>query len=178
MNRKNRSNAPIVAMIFVICGSVFPASAGDAMLDSILKHFPGYHVLRLPERDPDLRVFVAQHFRNRNVSIVRADLNGDGTPDYALLLKNDDTGTTKLVVLLCSTDGRCKSVYDLDETASAAFVYLRPIGAGSELSPFDGNAHSSKLALTAVQVNYFEKGAVVLVWNRKLQKIEEVQTED
>jgi hypothetical protein len=35
-----------------------------------------------------------------------------------------------------------------------------------------------KLRSTGIQVNYFEKGKVVLHWNTKRKKIEEFQTGD
>ncbi|MGB0116868.1 MAG: hypothetical protein WCC78_15310 [Terriglobales bacterium] len=128
-----------------------------------------------------MRAFFVKHFPKDNPSLVRADFDGNGHPDYALLLRDDKTGATKLVVLLCAADGQCKNVYELDETAYAGAVYLRPVSMGSKVSQTEavsGNSPPVKLHSTGIQVNYFEKGKVVLYWNRKLQKIEEVQTED
>ena len=160
------------------------SSAGDgrgADLDSALKGFPGYHPLTLQERDPDVRTFLGQHFPKSNPSVVRADFNGDGNPDYALLLKDDKTRATKLVVLLCSADGQCKSAYEADQTTYASLVYLRPVRTGSKVSQTEaipGNIPPVKLHSTGIQVNYFEKGKVVLHWNPKRQKSDEVQTSD
>jgi hypothetical protein len=181
MNRMNRTRAWIVSLVAMLSCIVFPANADDAGLDEILKHFPADHLLKLQERDPDLRTFVAQNFPKDNASVVRADFNGDGNPDYALLLKNDRTGKTKLVVLLCSVDAQCRNVYELDETAYAGSVYLQSVSTGSNVSPskaVDRKNQPLKLSLTGIQVNYFEKGTVVLRWNPKRQKIEEVQTAD
>jgi hypothetical protein len=169
-------------MIALVWCGVPSASGGQSgSLDSILKLFPGYHLLNLQERDPDLKAFLVQHFPKSDPSVVRADFNGDGNPDYALLLKDEKSGATKLVVLLCSADGQCKNVYELDETAYASSVYLRPLSTGSKVSQTEavtGNTPPVKLHSTGIQVTYFEKGKVVLHWNRKLQKIEEVQTGD
>ena len=75
-------------------------SASDGQgtdVDSILKRFPGYHLLTLQERDPEVKAFVVRHFPKDNPSLVRADFNGDGNLDYAVLLKDDKSGATKLV---------------------------------------------------------------------------------
>ena len=87
------------------------------------------------------------------------------------------------MVLLCVSEAQCQSVYELDVTGYSEVVYLRPVAAGSGASQTeaaDTANHSSgvKLKTTGIQVTYFEKGKVVLYWNKKLKKIEEVQTED
>jgi hypothetical protein len=171
--------ALMVVLLWSLLASASDGQAGD--ISTVLKQFPGYHLLTLQERDPSLKAYIAQHFPKANPSVVRADFNGDGNPDYALLLKDDKTGAAKLVVLLCSADGQCKSVYDVDETTYASVAYLRPVSTGSKVSQTEavpGNTPPVKLHSTGIQVNYFEKGKVVLHWNRKRQKIEEVQTGD
>jgi hypothetical protein len=172
---------PVFLMALVWCVASSGSDGQSADLNSVLKQFPGYHLLTLQERDPDVKAFLRQHFPKSNPSVVRADFNGDGNPDYALLLKDDKTGATKLVVLLYSADGQCKSAYEADETTYASAVYLRPVSTGSKVSQTEatpGSTLSLKLRATGIQVNYFEKGKVVLHWNRKRQKIEEVQTSD
>src|SRR5712692_4272415 len=172
----------LVSVTALLWCVALPASDGQGTdVNSILKRFPGYHVLTLQERDSDVRAFVVRHFPKDNPSPIRDDFNGDGNPDYAVLLRDDKSGATKLVVLLCSSDNQCKSVYQLDGTAYAGSVYLRPLSMGSKISQtkaVNGDTPPVKLHSTGIQVTYFEKGKVVLHWNRKLQKIEEVQTGD
>jgi len=168
-------------MTLLWCVAVSASDGRGAEVENILKHYPGYHLLTLQERDPEVKAFVVRRFPKDNPSLVRADFNGDGNPDYAVLLRDDKSGATKLVVLLCSADGQCKSAYELDETAYAGSVYLRPMSMGSKVSQTEavnGNTPPVKLHSTGIQVTYFEKGKVVLHWNRRLQKIEEVQTGD
>jgi hypothetical protein len=172
---------PLSVTALVCCVALSASDGQGTGVDTVLKLFPGYHVLTLQERDPDVKAFLGQHFPKSNPSVVRADFNGDGNPDYALLLKDDKTGAAKLVVLLCSADGQCKSVYDVDGTTYASVTYLRPVSTGSKVSQTEavpGNTPPVKLRSTGIQVNYFEKGKVVLHWNPKRQKIEEVQTGD
>ena len=89
----------VLALVWCVALSGSDGQGTD--LNGVLKQFPGYHLLTLQERDPDVKAFLAQHFPKSNPSVVRADFNGDGNPDYALLLKDDKSGAAKLVVLLC-----------------------------------------------------------------------------
>lgn len=129
--------ASLTALVWCVALSASDGQGTD--VDSTLKRFPGYHLLTLQERDPDVKAFVVRHFPKDNPSLVRADFNGDGNPDYAVLLRDDKSGATKLVVLLCSADGQCKSVYELDETAYAGSVYLRPLSMGIKGVPDGGS---------------------------------------
>jgi hypothetical protein len=93
-------------------------------IDTILNHFPRYHVLTLAERNSDASTFIKEHFPKHNPSVVHADFDGDGHSDYAILLKDKQSGTTKLVVLLCSGGTQCKSVFDVDVTSSSGEVFI------------------------------------------------------
>ncbi len=148
----------------------------------ILSGFPGYHLLTLKELDSDARAFFLQHFPKASPSVVHADFGGDGRLDYALLLRNEKLQATKLVVLLCSEDGHCRNVYELDVSASSGSNYLRRVTRGSRVSQteaIDAN-HSAPVILkfSGIRVTYFGKAEAVLYWNEKLHKIEGVQTAD
>jgi hypothetical protein len=67
-------------MAMVVC-TVLPASTDDAGLARVLKRFPGYHLLKLQERDLEVKTFVTQHFPKDNPSVVRADFDGDSNPE-------------------------------------------------------------------------------------------------
>jgi hypothetical protein len=159
------------------------AKPAEEDLSVILSHFPGQHVLALSDLDPPTRAFFLKRFPKGDPGVVRADLDGDGHEDFALLLKDNKSKVTKLQILLCSGEGSCKGMYQLDVTPYSDLVYLRPIAVGSTVSQteaIDTNDHASpgKLKLMGIEVTYFGKGKVVLYWNRKHKKIEEVQTED
>lgn len=173
---------PLVLVILLHCSAASGAEEPDNNLDKVLKLFPGYHLLTLRERNSETRAFV-QHYPNLNPSVVHADFDGDGHPDYALLLKNDKSGTARLVVLLCPTDDSCKAVYRLQLSGYAEVTYLTPTAVGSQISQTDAvdtgpPSPSVRLRATGIRVTYFEKGEVVLYWNRKLKRIEEIQTGD
>ncbi len=155
----------------------------QAEIGSILKLFPGYHVMTLTERDTDTRTFLSQHYRESNSSVVRADFNGDGILDYALMLKYGKSPTAKFVVLFCSGDSTCRKVYELDVTGYSDSVYLKPVPVGSRASQTDAidtkdSPAPVKLRSTGIEVTYFGKAKVVYYWNKKHRKIEAVQTED
>ena len=174
---------PLALAILFCCSAASVAEEPDKDLDNVLKLFPGYHLLTLSERNSETRAFLKQHYPNRNPSVIHADFDGDGHPDYALLLKNDKSGAAKLVVLLCPTDDGCKTVYRLDLSGYAEVTYLKAASAGSRTSQTDAvdagqPGPSAKLRATGIRVSYFEKGEVVLHWNRKLKRIEEIQTGD
>jgi hypothetical protein len=155
----------------------------DSGLDAALKKFPGYHLLSLQERDSDARAYFVQHFGKSNPSVVRGDFDGDGHPDYALILKDNKTGKAKLVVLLCPAQDQCRSVYDLDVTTDAGSIYIRPIPAGTPVSQTEAiesrnPAAPLKLTSPGIRVEYFGQAEVVLYWNKRLMKIAEIQTAD
>ena len=98
------------------------------------------------------------------------------------MLRNDKSQVTKLVVLLCPEDGHCRNVYELDVSANSGSIYLRPVARGSRVSQteaIDAN-HSAPVILkfSGIRVTYLGKDEVVMYWNRKLNKIERVQTAD
>src|ERR1017187_6936222 len=90
-----------LALIFSIA---VPRGNGqsDGIDKMILDDFPGFHVLTVLERDSDTRAFILAHFAQHSPSVVRADFDGDGHLDYAVLLKNKKSGVAKFVILICS----------------------------------------------------------------------------
>jgi hypothetical protein len=143
--------------------------------------YPGYHLLRLEERDADTRAFIANHFKGSDASVVHADFDGDGYPDYAMLLKNDTSAAAKLVVLLCDAQSKCRGVYEGDITGYSEEAYVSRLPVGSRVAEAasaegENESHPVKLTNTGIQVTYFEKGSVAYYWDKKLKKIVAVGT--
>lgn len=152
-------------------------------LPEVLRLFPGYRAVSLKEFDPDTRNYLLENYPKVDPSVVRADFDGDGSPDFGLLLKNDATHVARVVILLCPARASCKAVYDLDVSQMSGIVYLRPIPPGAPVPPADDDDASSsikqtKLKTAAVELNYFGKASVVLYWNQAHKKIEEIDTSD
>lgn len=185
MDMRRRHNYVWVIAVTAIffCAAMSDAQRSKDELHIVLSGFPGYHLMTLQERNLDARTFILRHFPKNNPSVVYADFNGDGHPDYALLIRDIKSTSTKLVVLLCSKEVRCKSVYELDVTAYSGQVYIRPQPTGSRVSQTEAIEtmdHPSPVRLTSpgIEVTYFGQAKVVLYWNAKHKRIEEVQTED
>lgn len=180
-----RTGSRLLTIPFMALICSFVASAAQKPKDEVanlLSNFPGYHLMTLSERTPDTRAYILRHFPNDNPSLVHADFDGDGHPDYALFLKHNKSQTAKLVVLLCPEKDACKKVYEtVDTTESSAEVYLRPVSVGSHVSQTDAivtrdRPSPIKLRSIGLEVTYFEKAAIVYYWNKKHMKIEAVQT--
>jgi len=184
--RALRTRILLVPVTLVCCVAALGVGGQTSDIDKILSLFPGYHLLALSERTAETKAFIHQHLPKDNPSVVHADFDGDGHPDYAVLLRSNKSGATKLVVLLCSADQNCKSVFDREVTTSSSSpgeLYLRPVPPGSVVSQTDAIDTKSypapeRLNSTGIEVNYFGKATVVYYWNRKHKKIEAVQTED
>lgn len=175
---------PILVSLIVGLLCFTPISTGQqrkSSIDNIVSSFPGYHLLTLKELDSDAKTFFLQHFPKATPSVVHADFDGDGQMDYALLLRNDKSQVTKLAVLLCAEDGHCRNVYELDVSAYYGSAYLRPVSRGSKVSQTesaDTDTAPVNLKFSGIRVTYFGKGEVVLYWNEKLKKIDEIATGD
>ena len=149
----------------------------------ILDDFPGFHVLTLQERDSDTRAFILAHFAKRSPSVVRADFDGDGHLDYAVLLKNKKSGVAKFEILLCPENEHCKKACDEDITSDAGEVFIKAVPLGRHVSQTEAIDTKDypppvRLSSTGIEVTYFEKAKVVYYWNTKHKKIETIQTGD
>jgi hypothetical protein len=169
MKKHSILNAPVLATLLatLLCcvGTTTEGQQKSAVPSGVLRKFPGYHLLTLKERDPDTKAFFFGHFPKSNPSVVQGDFDGDGQQDYALLLKSDKSPMTKLAVLLCSDDEHCQNVYELDVTMYSDLTFIRP-------------ATLARSELAVIQLTYFEKGKILLSWNAKAKKMQEVQTAD
>jgi len=181
MTRLSRSVLVILLAGFFCCALVSSGEERKSNIGNILSGFPGYHLLTLKELDSDAKAFFLQHFPKASPSVVHADFDGDGQLDYALLLRNDKSEVTKLVVLLCHEDGHYRNVYELDVSAYSGSAYLRPVSRGSRISQtesIDTDTGPVNLKFSGIRVTYFGKGEVVLYWNEKLKKIDAITTAD
>jgi hypothetical protein len=143
--------------------------------------YPGYHLLKLGERDADTRAFLVEHFEGSDASVIHADFDGDGHPDYAMLLKSDTSAAAKLVVLFCDAQSKCRSAFEQDITGYSEGAYLSRLSVGSRVAEAgsaegEKGSHPVKLTNTGIQVTYFEKGAVAFYWNKEMKKIVSVGT--
>jgi hypothetical protein len=139
--------------------------------------------LRLGERDADTRAFLLKHFNGSDPSVVQADFDGEGHPDYALLVKSDTSAAAKVAILLCDAPRRCRGVYELDITGYSEEVYLSRLPVGSRIVESEAveaknQSPSVTLRNAGIQLSYFESVTVALYWDKKLKEIVGVGTAD
>ena len=162
------------------CAEPLLAQQVKSGADQIARHFPGYHILALRERESATRRFLTEHRSMGNGSSLRADFNGDGKADYAFLLKSKTSADSKFVVFLCRGD-ECAPRYELDVTNYAQSAFLTLMREPQVVSPSEalpGSGTGKRLDVNAIEISYFEKGKVVVRWDKSKHKFEEVQTED
>ena len=180
MSEHSRDFIGLALLLAVFCSMT--TARGQIRTAEALPHdYPGYHVLRLTERDADTRAFLIQHFKGSDASVIHADLDGGGHSDYAVLLKSDTSAAAKVVVLLCDAQSKCRSVFEQDITGYSEGAYLSRLPVGSRVAEAgsaegEKESHPVTLTNTGIQVTYFEKGAGALYWDRKLKKIVAVGT--
>lgn len=181
--RRSKQTAAAIILYVCCCASMQSASLGNDELTRVMAHFPGYHLLTLQERNPDLRAFLVKNLPQDNGSVVHADFNGDGHLDYAVLIRNNHSGLTKLVVVLCFANEHCRRAYSLDETDYFRELYIAAIPKGKRVSQteaIDTKHHPRPVTLAspAVEITYFGQAKVVLYWNARKHRMDEIQTED
>jgi len=170
-----------LALLLAVFYSLTSARGQIRTAEALPHDYPGYHVLRLTERDADTRAFLIQHVKGSDASVIHADLDGDGHPDYAVLLKSDTSAAAKVVVLLCDAQSKCRGVFEQNITGYSEGAYLSRLPVGSRVAEAgsaegEKESHPVTLTNTGIQVTYFEKGAVALYWDRKLKKMVAVGT--
>ena len=170
-----------LALLMAIFACPSGVGAQKTAIETRPPDYPGYHLLKLGERNADTRAFLVEHFKGSDASVIHSDFDGDGHLDYAMLLKSDTSAAAKLVVLLCDAPGRCRRVYEVDITGYSNEAYLSRLPIGSRVAvagSVEGEKEPPpvKLATVGIQVTYFEKGQGALYWDKKLKKIVEVGT--
>jgi hypothetical protein len=172
-----------LALLMISCSVPAAAQLKENAVDKLVrKNYPGFHLLRMSERDADVRTFLTTRSQRSNPSLVHADFDGDGHLDYALLLKSDRSAAAELSVLLCENTERCHAVYKIDITGASEIAYLSRIPPSSKIAEMDdageNDPHAVKLKKVGVSLSYFEKAEIALYWDKKLKKIVEVGVED
>ena len=145
--------------------------AVNAMLEEKL---PGW---KLPSPDTwEKYWFNAYKKDNALVDYVNGNFNGDGKPDYALLLENDQHAFIIWVLQSGVNDYKAIELKELTEATSPLNIGLELIGKGKlNYLSMNENADDIKtldLKYQAIQVSYFEASAETFYWkNGKYQSV-------
>jgi hypothetical protein len=145
------------------------------------KYYPGYLVVGLDGLDPDLRQYLAAIDHRQEPGCVKGDFDGDGTQDYALLLRKqiDETTTERLVVLLGRADGSFTPVsLEILKDRLGSF-YIRPLPPGKigKWAEVEGSKRESMtLEHPGIELVLYEAASRAYFWSNG--KFHSVQTSD
>lgn len=156
--------------------SIYARFLSQQVLDLLKQKLPDWQFMNPNEWES----FWFEHYRKDSalVNYVPADFNCDSKKDYAFLLKNSKG---ELAVWILQSNGGGYNTFKIHEIETDR----KPIDVGIELVEkgkveyIDLNAESIKsinLKCSAVQVLFFERGAVTFYWSK--DKFESVQTGD
>ena len=172
----------LIAVILVCSIPSFSCAAKKACDEQDIRtQFPGYHILDARDLDTMTSDYFQEKFSMLAPGLVKADFDGNGYQDLAVLLRADNVKTTKFVIFLSSASAQCAVAYELDVSLHYDSVYLTPVRAGSALSQTESIDIKTpmspvKLAHTGIRLTYLGKAEVVLYWDDKLGKIITIQT--
>jgi hypothetical protein len=79
-------------------------------------------IVTVKDLDKDARQFFTESYKGKDPGIIRADFNGDGKEDVAILTKG------ALLFFICKE--RCKEIKSQDYGGFAGFQYIIPIKKG------------------------------------------------
>ncbi len=110
----------------------------------------------MKDLEEDVRQFFVESYPGNDPGIIRADFNGDGKYDVAILTKS------ALLFFICKD--RCKEIKSQDYGSFAGFQYIIPIKKGElveEFGGFDGpSTPPVRLKNTAVHLIFFDKASI------------------
>jgi hypothetical protein len=191
INNRNTKIYGILLGIFIvfIAGSIIETKNASSTVSQnestelIKKYFPDYVLMEIGELTPLARKYFKRHYPNLTPSFVRADFDGDGFLDLALLLRKarGKDRKTILTIFLHSNRNRFELAYYLSFGVYGGDVYIIPVESGkvvSQTESIDVPREKVELRNTAIELVYFEKSSVVYYWDDRMKKFESIWTSD
>ncbi len=166
-----------------------PAAAGkttEPPLEEILaRFFPGYVLVSMDDLDPAVGRLAEQDpvyaDPGRSPSMIRADFDGNGVADYALLVREEAGAEPDEIFAVLMGQGRGR----YNRAAQAFFgilldgVYLGYAPAGAVLSPAPGSTivrEPVTLAHPAVKLIYLNSASNAFYWDAKAGRLVNMPT--
>ncbi len=145
-------------------------------LSAIVAHFfPGYVPVSLSDLAPEIAALAAADpayaHPDRSPSAIRADFDGNGHADYAVLIKRRSaSGSDEIFVILMGHGiGRYAKAMESFFGPLADEIYLGYMGPGTELelgaAARYGEAERIRLKTAAVTLNVLHQSSDVLLWD-------------
>jgi hypothetical protein len=139
-----------------------------------IKHYKS-QMVNLQDLDEDARQDFVESYPGKEPGIVRADFNGDGKEDVAVLTK------AALLFFICKE--QCKEFQSQNYGGFAGFQYIIPIKKGvlvEEFGGFDSGQPTPPVRLknTAVHLIFYGKASIAYYWDSKLKIFGNITTGD
>ena len=145
-------------------------------LEAIVAHFfPGYAPVALGDLAPEVGALTVQDrsydHSDRSPTVIRADFDGNGYADFALLIKKrSESGDDEIfTILMGHGQGRFAKAMESFFGKLARDIYLGFIPAGAEISRVEAspatNSVPQRLAGPAVTLNVLSEASDAFFWN-------------
>lgn len=185
------SGSPAGAQEAPTAGEIAPAAAQEALaagdesteppLEEILaRFFPGYVLVSMDDLDPAVGLLAAEDPAyadpGRSPSMIRADFNGDGIADYALLVREESAAEPDEIFAVLMGEGRGRYQRAVQAFFGAVLdgVYLGYAPAGAVLSPAPGSTivrEPVTLAHPAVKLIYLNSASNAFYWDAEAARL-------
>jgi hypothetical protein len=162
-----------------ICFAFLPLAYGAdyKSVAEVISHYKE-QIVDIKDLDSETREFFLKTRSGKSPGIVRADFNGDGKEDVALLTK------TALLLFICAD--RCRELQSENYGRTADYMYIVPIKKGKLIEEFGGFDKQDNqpptppvlLKNTAVHVIFYGKASVAYYWDSTLNNFNSITTGD
>lgn len=132
-------------------------------------------IITVKDLDEDARQFFTETYKGQDPGVIKADFNGDGKEDVAILTKG------ALLFFICKE--RCRQIKSQNYGGFAGFQYIIPIQKGELVEEFGGfdtqpPTPPVRLKNTAVHLIFFGKASIAYYWNFKIKNFSDITTGD
>ena len=162
-----------VSLLFNLIFFPLAYGADYKSVSEVISHYKT-QIVNLDNLDAEDRDYFNKSEQGRSPGIVKADFNGDGKSDLALLTRSE------LLFFLC-TD-RCKLIKRIDYGGFSGYQYIVPIKKGEVVEEFDGTeippVPSVKLKNTAVHLIFSGKGSMAYYWDSAINDFSKIVTNE
>ena len=132
-------------------------------------------IVNINDLDEEEREYFIKSERRVSPGIVKADFNGDGKEDVAILTKSE------LLFFICTE--RCKLIKSIDYGGFSGYQYILPINKGQLIEEFGGIPENPpsppvKLKNAAVHLIFYGKASIAYYWDSTINNFNKLVTGD
>lgn len=175
----------LLAVMLILPSGSWAAEAGQtAAARAVESVYPDYVIVQETELDRGMVDYLRQRDsagRDRSLTTVSADFDGNGLEDHAAIVRSKDHSDGGFVIVLQTSKGEFRAVKSVMFRSVPDYVVLIRVEAGQEVKQTEAIEAPMKIAVLrhpAIELVYFEKAAVVFYWNPGKAGIADIATSD